>query len=227
MECEVCNKPIIGKRSDSLYCSISCRNKAYKLRYEVRQEKELKEPEDTLTPEDLEFLAARHIKSETIEELRSLDREHFNAIMSLKTDYESKIKALEDTNLKNDFKIERLEDKISDLKEKHAKELLEASTNTTKETVTAISQMPAIQTALGAFASKVIPSEPMSLAGVEEQISIQERQIVDSIRRMQPEIQESLIQMLYFLFAKNHEEQMQIFTTLKAYLESSNEEEDI
>ncbi|NOU60819.1 hypothetical protein [Marinifilum caeruleilacunae] len=227
MECEVCNKPIIGKRSDSRYCSISCRNKAYKIRVELRREKELEDSEDTLTAQDLEFLAARQIKAETIQELRSLDREHFNAIMSLKTEYESKIKTLEDTNLKNDFKIERLQDKISDLKEKHAKELTEASTNTTKDTVTAISQMPAIQTALGAFASNVIPIKSEGLSGVEEQISIQERQIVDSIRRMQPDIQENLIQVLYFLFAKNHEEQMQIFRTLQAYFESSNEDEDI
>ena len=72
--------------------------------------------------------------------------------------------------LKSNFKNERLRNKVSDLKEKHAKEVAEASTNTTKEAVTAISQIPAIQTALGAFASKVIPREPMSLAGVEEQI---------------------------------------------------------
>lgn len=227
MKCEVCNKPIIGKRSDSLYCSISCRNKAYKLRVELRQEKELKEPEDTLTTEDLEFLTATQIKAETTEELRSLDREHFNAIMSLKTEYEDKIRALEDVSLKNDFKIERLQDKISDLKEKHAKKLAEVSTNTTKETVTAISQMPAIQTALGAFANKVIPNKSEGLSGAEDQVNIQEKQIIEAIRRMQPEVQESLVQMLYFLFAKKHEEQMQIFTALKAYLESSNEEEDI
>jgi len=51
---------------------------------------------------------------------------------------------------------------------------------------------------------------------VADQFNIQEKQIVDSIRRMQANTQENLVQMLYVLFAKSHEEQIEIFSSLQA-----------
>ncbi|MGZ2369589.1 hypothetical protein ACXR6G_07365 [Ancylomarina sp. YFZ004] len=55
---------------------------------------------------------------------------------------------MDDANLKHEFTIEKLKDEMSKLKGKYAKEIAEVRTNTTKETVTAITQMPAIQTIL-------------------------------------------------------------------------------
>ncbi|MDQ1769301.1 hypothetical protein GQR60_00530 [Labilibaculum sp. A4] len=52
-------------------------------------------------------------------ELRTVEREHFNTILNLRTEYGDKIRTLEDTNLKHEFTIEKLNDKISDLKDKH------------------------------------------------------------------------------------------------------------
>jgi hypothetical protein len=44
---------------------------------------------------------------------------------------------------------------------------------------------------------------------------------------MQPEPQGNLVQLLYVLFAKSNEEQMQIFTSLQAFMANTEEEEDI
>ncbi|BAX81154.1 hypothetical protein [Labilibaculum antarcticum] len=89
----------------------------------------------------------------TSAELQTVEREHFNTILNQRSEYGDKIRALEDTNLKPEFTIEKLNDKISDLKDKHTRDIAEASTSTTKDMVNAISQMPAIQSVLGAFAS--------------------------------------------------------------------------
>ncbi|MBI9056814.1 MAG: hypothetical protein JEZ01_03480 [Labilibaculum sp.] len=224
MECEVCNRPITGKRSDSRYCSATCRNKAYQMR---TSEKQLSELEELYPVNEIEIPEARPEIPNAAQELRKVEREHFNTILDLKSDYGDKIRALEDTKLKNEFTIERLNDKISELKEKHSIDIAEANTNTTKETVTAISQMPAIQSVLGAFANNLIPSKNNSLNGVEDQFNIQEKQIIDAIRKMQADAQSSLVQMLYFLFAKTHEEQLEIFSTLQAYMMQSKENEDV
>ena len=222
MECEVCKKPIIGRRSDSQYCSTACRNKAYKMRI---TEKDIDELEEDYPHNNLDALP-QQMNQNASAELRTIEREHFDKILNLRTTYGDKIRDLKESNLKHEFTIERLNDKISDLREKHIKEIAESSTNSTKETVAAITQMPAIQSALGAFASKLIPSEN-ALGGVQDQFNIQEKQIIDAIRRMQPDVQESLIQMLYVLFAKSHDEQIEIFNTLQAFLTQPDESEDV
>ncbi|MDM8160459.1 hypothetical protein QUH73_11595 [Labilibaculum sp. K2S] len=224
MKCEVCNEPIRGKRSDSRYCSSACRNKAYKMR---TTEKHLDESDGTYRLIDMDSRENQQMNQNASAELRTIEREHFNTILSLRTEYGDKIRALEDTNLKHEFTIEKLNDKLNDQKEKYTRDIAEASTSTTKDTVQAISQMPAIQSLLGGFASNLIPSKTNSLGGVEDQFNIQEKQIIDAIRRMQPDAQGYLVQMLYVLFAKPHEEQMEIFSTLHAYMMRSEESEDI
>lgn len=223
MKCEVCEKTIIGRRSDSQYCSTACRNKAYKMR---TSEKHLNELDDDYPTNSLDA-PLQQMNENASAELRSIEREHFDKILNLRTEYGDKIRDLKESNLKHEFKIERLNDKISDLREKHIKELAESSTNSTKETVAAISQMPAIQSALGAFTSKLIPSSASALGGVSDQFNEQEKQIIDAIRRMQPDIQGSLVQMLYVLFAKTHDEQTEIFNTLQAFMTQPDESEDV
>jgi hypothetical protein len=159
-------------------------------------------------------------------ELRAIEKDNFNTILSLRSEYGDKIRTLENENLKHEFTIEKLQDKINDLKEKHSKDLTEASTSTTKETVQAISQMPAIQSVLGTLASSLMPSSKTGLNGLDG-FSVQERQIIDAIRRMQPDARGYLCQMLYVLFAKSHDEQMEIFTSLHAYMSQPNEKDDI
>ncbi|WP_372753784.1 hypothetical protein [Labilibaculum sp.] len=160
------------------------------------------------------------------EELRSIEKKNFNTILNLRSEYGDKIRALENTNLKQEFTIEKLKDQVIDLKEKHSKDIADANTSTTKETVTAITQMPAIQSALGAFANNLIPSSANGLGNLADQLNIQERQIIDAIRRMQPDAQTYLAQMLYILFSKPHNEQMQIFSSLQAYMAQEEKEED-
>ncbi|MCY1634862.1 hypothetical protein [Marinifilum sp. D737] len=224
MNCIVCNQPIIGRRSDSKYCSVSCQNEARKKRVAEKYFNELNGiyPENGISSQNQQQMM------NASEELRALERENFNTILNLRTEYEGKIRVLEDTNLRQSFKIEKLEDKISELKENHLKELEQAEKSTTKDTVTAITQMPAVQTTLGMLANNLIPQSSSSLGSVENEFNIQERQIIDAIRRMQPDAQAYLGQMLYVLFSKTHQEQMQIFTTLQAYLsQEQQEEEDI
>jgi len=224
MKCEVCNETISGKRSDSRYCSTTCRNKAYHLR---STDKDVDELEETYPNEEIEVPEPKPIPLNAMEELRRVEREHFNVILDLKTDYGDKIRALQEVKLKNEFTIEKLKDKISDLKDDHTRELAKISTNTTKDTVTAITQMPAIQSVLGTLANNLIPSGGNSLEGVADQFNVQEKQIIDAIRRMESDAQGYLIQMLYFLFAKNHDEQMEIFTTLQSFMMPTEENEDI
>uniref|UniRef100_UPI003561D232 hypothetical protein n=1 Tax=Ancylomarina sp. TaxID=1970196 RepID=UPI003561D232 len=85
----------------------------------------------------------------------------------------------------------------------------------------------AIQSTLGMIATSFISSKDKGLSGVESGFNIQERQIIEAIRRMQPDAQGYLVQMLYVLFAKPHEEQMQIFTSLQAFMANTEVEEDI
>jgi len=224
MECEVCGKPIIGRRSDSQYCSAAWRNKAYKMR---TAEKCLNELDDNSPTSKLDSPESQQMNQNASAELRTIERENFNTILNLRSEYGDKIRDLKELNLKQEFTIEKLQDKISDLREKHIKEIAESNTNSTKDTVAAITQMPAIQTALGAFASNLIPNNENSLGGVPDQFNIQEKQIIDAIRRMQPDIQEGLVQMLYVLFAKTHDEQVEIFNTLQAFMTQSDESEDI
>jgi len=134
---------------------------------------------------------------------------------------------LDDANLKHELTIEKLKDEISKLKGKYAKEIAEVRTNTTKETVTAITQMPAIQNILGAFANNLIPKTANGLGGIANQYNIREKQIIGAIRKMKPDSQGNLVQMLYVLFAKSNEEQMQIFTSLQAYMTDGGEVEDL
>ena len=224
MDCIVCKNPIIGRRSDSKYCSVSCQNEAKKKRVAEKYFNEL----NGIYPENGISSPNQQQMTNASEELRALERENFNTILNLRTDYEGKIRVLEDTNLRQSFKIEKLEDKIGELKESHSKDLEQAEKNTTKDTVTAITQMPAVQTTLGMLANNLIPQAANSLGGVQDQFNIQEKQIIDAIRRMQPDAQANLGQMLYVLFSKSHPEQMQIFNTLQAYMAQKEQaEEDI
>ncbi|WP_372643438.1 hypothetical protein [Ancylomarina sp.] len=215
MECEICGESIEKKRPDSRYCSLACINKAKRLR---AKERRLIELDDTYPPMDINKPDELRISPNASAELRTIEREHFDKILNLRTDYGDKLRDLKELNLKQEFTIEKLEDKISDIREKHIKEIAEIRTNSTKETVAAITQMPAIQSALGAFASKLIPNRENALSGVSDQFNIQEKQIIDAIRRMQPDVQESLVQMLYVLFSKSHEKQVEIFSSLQAFM---------
>jgi len=210
MECEICGKLIENKRHDSRYCSTSCINKAKRMRAKERELDEL----GTYSLKEIDSSENQQMSQNASAELRSIEREHFNTILNLRIEYGDKIRTLEDMNLKHEFTIEKLNDKISDLKDKHTRDITEASISTTKDTVQAISQMPAIQSVLGAFASNLIPSKTNALGGVEDQFNIQEKQIIDAIRRMQPDAQGYLVQMLYILFSKPHEEQIELFSTL-------------
>lgn len=223
MECEICGNPIENKRPDSRYCSTSCINKAKRMRAKERELDEF----GAYPIMDIDSRGNHQMNQNASSELRSIEREHFNTILSLRTEYGDKIRALEDTNLKHEFTIEKLNDKLNDQKEKHSRDIAEASTSTTKDTVHAITQMPAIQSVLGAFANNLIPSKSNALGGVADQYNVQEKQIIDAIRRMQPDAQSYLVQMLYVLFAKTHEEQIEIFTTLQAYMMQPEENEDV
>ncbi len=223
MECKVCGKPIIGKRPDSKYCSVSCVNTAKQMR---ATERYLNELNDFDRDNEINTKKPQQMPQNASEELRSIEKKNFNTILNLRSEYGDKIRALENTNLKQEFTIEKLKDQVIDLKEKHSKDIADANTSTTKETVTAITQMPAIQSALGAFANNLIPSSANGLGNLADQLNIQERQIIDAIRRMQPDAQTYLAQMLYILFSKPHNEQMQIFSSLQAYMAQEEKEED-
>jgi len=223
-KCEVCLKPIKNRRKNSKYCSATCAGRAKRKRAEGKENNELNGFKPVYQENEQK---QQNMKETGINELRSIEKDNFNTIMGLRTDYGDKIRVLENENLKHEFTIERLNDKISDLKEKHSSDITEASTSTTKDTVQAISQMPAIQSVLGAFANNLIPSNNTNgLSGMADQINIQERQIIDAIRRMQADAQKNLVQMLYILFTKSHEEQMEIFTSLQAYMTQENEEDE-
>ncbi|MGZ2369590.1 hypothetical protein ACXR6G_07370 [Ancylomarina sp. YFZ004] len=47
------------------------------------------------------------------------------------------------------------------------------------------------------------------------QYNIQEKQIIGAIRKMKPDAKENLVQILYVLFTKSHDEQVEIFSTLQ------------
>lgn len=220
-KCEVCLKPIKNRRANSKYCSATCAGRAKRKRALEKEKDELNGFKPVYEEND------QNMEKTGINELRAIEKDNFNTILSLRGEYGDKIRALENENLKHEFTIEKLQDKINDLREKHSKDIAEANTSTTKETVQAITQMPAIQSALGAFASNLIPSNNNGLSGLADQLNIQEKQIIDAIRRMQPDAQGYLAQMLYILFSKPYEEQMQIFSSLQAYMTQEDETEDI
>ncbi|RUT78022.1 hypothetical protein [Ancylomarina longa] len=224
MECEICGKPIENKRPDSKYCSTSCINKAKRIR---AKERELNELDNSYSDTEIDSYEHQQINQNLSNELRNVEREHFDYITNLKGEYENKIRILEEKNLKQEFTIEKLKDEISKLNEKYAKEITKARTNATKETVTAITKMPAIQSILGAFTNTLIPKPTNGLGELADQYSIQEKQIISAIRKMKPDEQSNLIQMLYVFFAKPHEEQIEIFSTLQTYMLQSEENEDV
>jgi len=223
MECLECGSPIIGRRSDSKYCSKTCSGRAKNRRADQR----------LISKATQQYPAAPHIAPMVSEsslygftEIRELEKDKFATVLDLKEKYENQIRTLETNNLNKDFEIQRLKDQKDDLIRNHEKELQNATTNTVKETVNAISMMPAVQGALGSLASNLISSKNDSLGGLENTMSETEKQIIQSVRKMQPDAQNYLVQMLYFLFAKKHEEQMEIFTTLTTYLQSGTNEND-
>jgi len=138
MECEVCGKPIEKKRPDSKYYSATCINKAKRMQAKERELDELDDIEIN-NPEILQ------IASNASAELRTIEREHFETISNLKTKYRDMISDLKELNLQQEFSIEKLNDKISDLRDKRTKEIDKITTQTTKDTLTAITQMPAFQ----------------------------------------------------------------------------------
>ncbi|MGQ1911343.1 hypothetical protein ACT3CE_16340 [Marinifilum sp. RC60d5] len=221
MECKICGKPIVNKRPDSKYCSTSCINKAKRLRAKER------ELDNSNFENEIDTYEHQQINQHLSVELRTVEREHFNFITKLKEEYEEKIKILEEKNLKQEFTIVKLKDEISKLKDKYTIELEEARTNTTKETVTAITKMPAIQSILGAFTNTLIPTPTNGLGKFSDQYSTEEKQIINAIRKMKPDTQSNFVQMLYVLFSKSNEEQIEIFSTLQTYMLQSEENEDV
>jgi hypothetical protein len=223
MECLECGKAIIGRRADSRYCSKTCSNRAKQRRSDVRLIERATQ-QNPVAPLGTPVIPDSHLYGFT--EIRELEKDKFTTVLNLKETYEEKIKQLEKQSLKDEFEILRLRDKVTDLKEKHSEKIKDASTNTVKETVSAITQMPAIQSALGMLASNLIPDKSGALAGVENSFNVNEKQIIESIRRMQPEAQQYLIQMLFVLFAKPHDEQMEIFTSLVSFMQDPKPNED-
>ena len=223
MTCLECGKPIIGRRPDSKYCSKTCSNRAKQKRADTRLIENSNKQKYGITP------VLPNTQENTLygfTEIRELEKSKYDTVIELKEKYENQIKALESSNLSKDFKIERLKDKIEDLEKAHERELRSASTNSIKETVGAITQMPAIQGALGAIAQKLIPSEGSALSGVDSSLNVTEKQIIESIRKMQPDAQQYLVQMLFFLFPKPHTEQMQIFTSLASFMQNTESQEE-
>lgn len=220
MRCKECGKQIFGKRPDSLYCSNQCVGRA-------KRKRQLEKNLNGLSSIDPFLNQNNQMSQNPNDELRQIEREHFDKILNLRSEYGDRISVLKDDNLKQSFKIERLEDKIKDLVEKHSTDLTAANKSATKDVVQSISAMPAIQSTLGMIATSFISSKDKGLSGVESGFNIQERQIIEAIRRMQPDAQGYLVQMLYVLFAKPHEEQMQIFTSLQAFMANTEVEEDI
>jgi hypothetical protein len=220
MECEFCGEEIIGRRPNSLYCSSQCSGKAKRGRLAVKEPTQVNE-------ENQFFAQAPKVSLNQSDEIRYVEREHFEKISKLHLEYGEKLSSLKDTNQQQSFKIERLEDKITDLKEKHSTELNAASKTATKDVVQTISAMPAAQSMLGMLANNLMSKKGGALEGVESGFNENEKQIIESIRRMQPEPQGYLVQMLYVLFAKSSEEQMQIFTSLQAYMSAGEESDDM
>lgn len=223
MECEICGKEIIGKRPTTKYCSSQCINKAKQNRAALKYLQGLNglNPDNSITAtEGFQPLNAS-------DELRQIERDHFQKIMDLKSEYGDKISALKEEKQQQGFTIERLKEKIEVLEKEHVKELDAAKNSTTKGIVQSISSMPAAQSMLGMLASSVMSKKGEGLSGVDNGFNEQEKQIIEAIRRMQPDAQTYLVQMLYFLFAKSNEEQMQIFTSLQAYLSGDEESDDL
>ena len=221
MTCLECGGPIVGRRLDSKYCSKTCSNRAKQKRAEQR----LIEKATGIKPETPAYNITPDYTLHGFTEIRELEKDKYTTISDLKEKYEKEIKTLETCGLNKDFEITRLKDKIIDLERTHERELRAASSNTTKETVKAITAMPAIQSALGALAGNLIPNANSSLGSIENTYNTTETQIIESIRKMQPDAQQYLIQMLYFLFAKDHEQQMEIFTTLSTFMQNESAEE--
>jgi len=226
MECIECGKQIVGRRADSKYCSKTCSGRAKNRRADERLIEQASQTNPALTRnssgmnENLLY---------GLGEIRQLEKDKFDTVLDLREKYEVQVKTLENKNLNLEFEIRRLKDQKDDLIRNHEKELQNATTNTVKETVNAISMMPAVQGALGSLANNLIPSKNDSLGGLENTMSETEKQIIQSVRKMQPDAQNYLVQMLYFLFSKEHKEQMEIFTALTTYLQSgsgSGSEED-
>jgi len=215
MECLECGKSIIGRRADSKYCSKTCANRAKQKRSEQRLIESVSYSKPVYPPANQSLYG--------FDEIRELEKDKFVTILELKERFGNQIKQLETSVLNKDFEISRLKDRIEDLHRTHDRELQSASTNTVKETVHAITAMPAIQGALGALATNLMPSENSPLGGVSE-VNEVEKQILQSIRKMQPEAQQYLVQMLYFLFAKSNDEQIQIFSTLSQFIQGDNEQ---
>jgi hypothetical protein len=222
MECIECGNEIIGKRPNSKYCSSQCLNKAKRNR---EMNKYLNSLNGLNTETEFRFNNSPSMQNSS-EELRTIEREHFDKILNLRSEYGDKIASLKDENLEKKFKIERLNDKIETIEKDHAKALIDANKSTTKDVVQSITQMPAIQSTLGTLANSFMSKGENGLAGVVNGFSEGEKQIIESIRRMQPDAQGYLVQMLYVLFAKSNEEQMQIFTSLQAFMANTDEKED-
>ncbi|MBI9035477.1 MAG: hypothetical protein JEZ03_13505 [Bacteroidales bacterium] len=223
MKCIECGSEIVGRRPNSKYCSSQCLNKAKRNREVVKYLQSLKglNTENGFSEQNTQNMQASG------DELRNIERGHFDKISELKTQFGDKIADLKDKNLRQEFKIERLEDKIKDLIAKHSMDLTAANKSATKDVVQSITSMPAIQSTLGMIATSFISSKEKGLSGVESGFNIQERQIIEAIRRMQPDAQSYLVQMLYVLFAKSNVEQMEIFTSLQAYMMNPEEEVDV
>ena len=220
MKCQHCGEEIIGRRPNSLYCSSQCAGRAKRER--------LAEKETSEEIPETQFLAQPpKMSSDSSDELRYVEREHFEKISKLHLDYGARISDLKEKNQQQSFKIERLEDKIGDLKEKHVTELSAASKSATKDVVQTISAMPAAQSMLGMLANSFMSKGGGALAGVETGFNEQEKQIIEQLRRMQPDAQGYLFQMLYILFAKSHEQQMQIFSSLQAFMTDEENEDEM
>jgi len=217
MKCKNCGNTIEGRRPNSLYCDDLCKSEAKKNRQAERLIGRL----NGVSP-----FAPNQMVQNQPEELRKVERSHFDKVTELKDEYRDKIAELKDLNLRQEFKIQGLESDIKNLESKHSRELDDASKSATREVVQSISVMPGIQSALGNLANGFMSKRESGLAGAERRYSEGEKQIIDAIRKMQPDAQSYLIQMLYVLFAKSNEEQMEIFTSLQAYMMGSDGNED-
>ena len=102
MNCKAGQIETVPSSLDSKYCSVSCQNEAKKKRVAEKYFDEL----NGIYPENGISSPNQQQMTNASEELRALERENFNTILNLRTDYEGKIRVLEDTNLRQSFKIE-------------------------------------------------------------------------------------------------------------------------
>lgn len=222
-ECIICGATIHGKRADAKYCSTKCANDA---KAAAAAEKFLinNRPQQAslygFQPEHPQRI------DKPADELRTTEKHHFQTIMDMERNHTEKVNDLNLKLLNADFEKKGLEKEILDLKAKHSEELAASKTSTTKDTVNLIAQMPAVQGFLGGLSNKMMSKGGSALAGIEE-FNENEKQIINGIRALSPEVQPYFVQMAYTFFSKPTEEQTNLVQLVTSFLTGEQDSDDI